>query len=462
MDRNRGENMICHTRNPHTGNACRLFEAGLFVALFAPVVLAKAPERVLLVENHSDVLVPWIQTKVTNAIVVNVDAHDDCLPISAEQMSTLKHLFETNNLAAIRKANGVADSGLYNIADFITAAYGLGIAREAVWAAPLPVNLSKAFAHLPFRVCLVDSLPTIPVKGPVILTVDADIVDHYARYQCMSETQAIRRIAQTVRGLPWDIVHLSVSFSCDGGYLPLTNRWVGNAMQEALEGKDISRPQAAWPMLEKVEDWHRSLPPDEIAKRVKPLVLNLPANPWLRVYLADALFQAGDITGSLAQGKEAARLDPGCCRILAELGGQLAAMDRLDEAERFLNAAPAVVNPESEIALAQRLDRAGQTAKAIVHYSRMAKQVANYSAELLIGYGYERLRDTTNARKHYVHAVELLAKPVSEMAGFANLSLAVAAAEQFFIAGGDQKFADALRRDHRLAIYFNTDAQGHY
>jgi tetratricopeptide (TPR) repeat protein len=226
-------------------------------------------------------------------------------------------------------------------------------------------------------------------------------------------------------------------------------------MVEALEGKDLSRPNAPWLMLAKVEDWRRSLLPREIVRRVRPLVLEHPTNPWLRVYLADALFRADDVPGALAEGKEAARLDPGCCRILPELGDQLAVMGRLDESERFLAAAPAVIYPEAEIALAQGLDRAGQTARAIAHYSRISKQAANYSADLLIGYGYERLGDTTRARQHYLRAVALLAQPVSEMAGFANLTLSVAAAERFLRANGYHDEAQALHRDHRLAIYFN-------
>jgi Flp pilus assembly protein TadD len=429
-------------------------------ALLSWTAMAALPPKVLLVENHSDVLVPWIQTGVRGAVVVNVDAHDDCLPVTPENISKLRRLYAAGDVAAIGRANGVADSGLYNIADYITAAYALGIAREAVWAAPLPENLSKVFTHLPFRTCLADSLSALLLQGPVLLTVDADIVDHFANYQCINLVEAVRRIAATLRAVPWDVKHASVSFSCDGGYLPLTIRWLGNAMQEALEGKDLSRPQAPWPTLVKVEDWRRSLLPREIVRRVRPLVLKRPKDPWLRVYLADALFRADSVSGALAEGKQAARFDPGCCRILLEIGGQLAAIGRLDEAEQFLAGAPAVVNAAAELALAQGLDRAGHTARAIEHYSRISKQVANYSADLLIGYGYERLGDTTRARQHYLRAVALLAKPVSEMAGFADLTLSVASAERFLRVNGHQAQAQALRRDHRLAIYFNKDTGG--
>jgi tetratricopeptide (TPR) repeat protein len=434
-----------------------LLAAASFFALSSAPAMAKLPPHVVLVENHSDVLVPWIQAKVRGAVVVNVDAHDDCLPITPEQISKLKRLFAAGDVAAIGRANGVADSGLYNIADFITAACALGIAREAVWAAPLPDDLSRVFTHLPFRTWLIDSLSALRLQGPVLLTVDADVVDHFANYRCINLVEAVRRIATTLRALPWDVKHLSVTFSCDGGYLPINIRWIGNAMVEALEGKDLSRPQAPWLTLVKVEDWRRSLLPRDIVKRVRPLVARQPANPWLHVYLCDALFRADSVSSALAEGKKAARLDSGCCRILAEIGGQLASAGRLDEAERFLAAAPAVVNADAEFALAQGLDRAGHTAKAIEHYSRMSKQAANYSADLLIGYGYERLGDTTQARQHYLRAVALLAKPVSEMAGFADLTLSVAAAERFFRTTGDLESAQALRRDHRLVRYFEND-----
>ncbi|HUI92716.1 MAG TPA: hypothetical protein VLX68_10755 [Chitinivibrionales bacterium] len=421
---------------------------------------AKLPQQVILVENHSDVLVPWIKTGVKGAIVVNVDAHDDCTPITPEQIDKLKLRFAAGDLAAISRANGVSDSGLYNIADFITAAYNLGIAREEVWAAPLPGNLSRVFTHLPFRTWLIDSLSALKLQGPVLLTVDADVVDHFANYRCINLVEAVRRIAAIIRALPWDVKHLSVAYSCDGGYLPINIRWIGYAMKEALEGKDLSRPQAPWLTLVKVEDWRRSLPPSEIVKRVRPLVLAQPANPWLHVYMSDALFRAGDVPGALAEGKKAVRLDSGCCRILAELGGQLASAGRLDEAERFIAAAPGVVNTDAEFTLAQGLDQNGHTVEAIKHYSRISKLEANYSMDLLIGYGYERLGDTARARQYYLHAVALLANPVSEMAGFADLTRSVAAAESYFRSAGDAASAQALRRDHRLTKYFTQDSSG--
>jgi Flp pilus assembly protein TadD len=433
--------------------------AAFLFGLLPPAAMAALPP-VLVVENHSDVLVPWIKTGVRGAVVVNVDGHDDCTPITQENISKLRRLFAAGDVAAIGRANGIADSGLYNIADFITAAYALGIAREVVWAAPLPDAVSKVLTHLPFRTSLIDSVSALRLQGPVLLTVDADCVPSYAKYRCINLVEAVCRIGKTFRAVPWDVKHASVCFSVDGGYLPVTLRWIGNALHEALNGKDPSAPNAPWPLLAKVEDWRRSLLPREIVRRVRYLVQKHPRDPWLRVYLSDALFRADSVSDALAEGKKAARLDPGCCHILPELGGQLADAGRLEEAERFLAAAPAVVNDVAEVALAQGLDRAGHTAKAIEHYSRICKKEANYSLDLLIGYGYERLGDTTQARQHYRHAVALLAKPVSEMAGFADLTTSAAAAERFFRTTGDQGSAQALRRDPRLVRYFDNDGGG--
>lgn len=438
---------------------CRLLlgVAAVLFGLLPPAAMAALPP-VLLVEDHSDVLVPWIRTGIRGAVVVNVDAHDDCIPITPENISKLRRLFAAGDVAAIGRANTVADSGLYNLSDFITAACGLGIAREEVWVEPPLQAPGKVWTHLQFRTCPLESLPAL--KGPVLLTVDADFVVPFAKNRCIRLVKAVRLIAETLRAVPWDVKHVSVSFSLYGGYLPVTLRWIGNALQEALEGKDLSRPKAPWALLDTVEDWRRSLLPGEIVRRVRPLVQKRPTDPWLRVYLSDALFRADSVSAALAEGKQAARLDPGCCRILPELGEQLATTGRLEEAERFLAAAPAIVNAPAELALAQGLDRAGHTAKAIEHYSRICKMEANYSADLLIGYGYERLGDTTQARKHYLRAVALLAKPVSEMTGFADLTASAAAAEHFLRVNGYQGQAQALRRDHRLAIYFNKDTVG--
>jgi tetratricopeptide (TPR) repeat protein len=433
------------------------------VILFAffPIAAMAALPPVLLVDDHSDVLVPWIKTGIRGAVVVNVDAHDDCVPITQQHINKLRHFLEVGDMAAIGRANTVADSGLYDISNFISAAYALGIAREAVWAAPLFDAPGLVYDHLPFRTCSMDSLSALRIKEPVLLTVDADCVNSFANYRCINLVEAVRRIAEALRGMPWNVVHASVSFSTDGRYLPVTLRWIGNALQEAIEGKNLSRPNAPWSMLAKVEDWRRSLPPREIVRLVRPLVQKQPKNPWFRVYLSDALFRADSLSSALAEGKKAALLDQGCCRILLELGDQLAIAGRLDEAELFLAAAPTLVSASAEFALAQGLDQAGHTAKAIEHYSRIYKQVANYSTDLLIGYGYERLGDTAKAKQYYLHAVALLANPVSEMAGFANLTLSVAAAEHFLRSNGYEEQAQALRKDHRLLFYFeNKDTSG--
>lgn len=436
--------------------------AAALYALSPTAAMAELPPKVLLVENHSDVLVPWIRTGVHGAIVVNVDAHDDCLPITPDQASRLRHFLAAGDVAAIGRANSGADSGLYGIGTYIAAACALGIASEAVWVAPLiqaPGRLS--WTNFPARTCPLESLPEL--RGPVFLTVDADIVPSFANHRCIDPVEAVRQIGRTLRAVPWNVVHASVSFSVDGMYLPVTLRWVGNALQEALEGKDPSRPNAPWPLLDKVEDWRRSLLPREIVRRVRPLVRKRPADPWLRVYLADALFRADDVGDALAEGKKAASLDTGCCRILPELGRQLADAGRLDEAERFLAAAPAVVNIPAELDLAQALDQAGRTARAIEHYSRVCGKVANYSAELLIGYGYERLGDKSRARQHYLHAVALIVNPVDEMpafAAFADIAPAEVAAERLLRASGDQQQAQVLRRDPKLAPLFDKDKDG--
>jgi hypothetical protein len=433
-----------------------LVAAALLHVCLPHAIMAGLP-KVILVENHGDVLIHWVKTGVKGAVVVNVDAHDDCAPIPANFTARLRHFFTDGNTAAIERANSAADSGLYGIRDFISAACAIGVAREVVWVAPPLTAQSLVWTHLTFRTCPPESLPEL--KGPVFLTVDADFIPTYAATRCINEVEAVRRIGETLRAVPWNVVHASVCFSVDGGYLPVTLRWVGNALQEALEGKNLSRPGAPWQQLGTVENWRRGELPHEVVRLVSPLVLKHPGDPWLHVYLADALFRADDISGALAEGRKAAQLDSGCCRILPEMGRQLADAGRLDEAEKFLAAAPAVVNFTAEIALARALDRAGHTARAIPHLLRLRGQLANYSVDLLLGYGYERLGDSTRARQHYLGAVALLAAPVSEMSAFPDLAPAVASAERFLRTTGHKRQAKAFRRDPRIVTFFDKHAE---
>jgi hypothetical protein len=453
--------MFCGTRFPRNRtNRHLLAAAAVLFALSSHAVLAALPP-VLLVENHGDVLVHWVKTGVRGAVVVNVDAHDDCVPIPSKNAIKLRGYLAAGDTAAIGQANTASDSGLYYIGDYIAAACALGTAGEAVWVAPLaraPGLFTKS-TDFKVRTCPLESLPAL--KGPVLLTVDADVVPSFAEYRCISLVEAVRQIGATLRSAPWNVVHASVCFSVDGGYLPVQLRWVGNALQEALNGKDPTRVEAAWPLLGKVEGWRRGLPASEVVRLVRPLVLQRPTDPWLRVYLADALYKINDVPGALAEGSKAARLDPGCCRILPELGSRLADAGRLDEAERFLVAAPAVVNVPAEVVMVQALDRAGHTLRAIKHLSRICGQVANYSAELYIGYEFERLGDTAQARQRYLRALALLAAPVGEMPALLEIGQAVVSAERLLRLSGYQEQAMVLRRDSKLAPSFdNKDTSG--
>ena len=413
----------------------------------------KAPPEVILIESSSDVLIHWIKTGVRGAVAVNVNAHDDCAPIPSNNIAKLKRYHKTGNLAAIDLATSSPDSVLFGINDVISAACALGIARKAIWVAPTLRAPTLVREHIPFFTCTLDSLPKLR-KTPVLINVDADFVPAFAAQQLINLIEAIQRIGEKLRATPWNVVQISVSFSVDGGYIPVRLRWVGNALQEALEGKNLSRPEAPWSLLLKVEDWHGGLPPGEVVRKIRPLVHKRPDDPWLHVYLAEVLYKSGDVSGALTEGLKAMELDSGCCRILPELGRQLADAGRLEEAERFLAAAPAVMNVAAEQALALALDRAGRTVKAIEHLIRIREWQANYSVDLLIGYGYERLRDTTKARRYYRRAVSLLGATVGEMPAFPNTGRIAIAAERFLKTVGDRKEAMTLRRDPRLISFF--------
>jgi len=421
------------------------------VCLSAVAITALPP--VILVENHSDVFPFWVQTGIRGAAVVNVDAHYDCYPISQRRADKLRLLVEAGDIAGIDRANSGLDSGLYGIENFITAAYNSGIAREEVWVAPPLEALNKKWTHLPFSTCPLESLPKI--KGPVLLTVDADFVLPYASARCISELEAVRRIAKILRTVPWNVVHASVCFSVDGNYLPETMRWIGNALEQALNGKDVFRPDTPWTLLSKVEKLRLGLPPNIFVEHIQPFVRKHPKNPWLHVYCADALFRIGDVSGALAAGRKAAHYDPGCSRILPEIGRQLATANRLDTAEIFLAAAPNVVNVAAELTLAQALDKAGRTTDAIGHYSRIRNHVSLYCTDLLLGYAYERLGDSTKALQHYLATLALLNSDIGEMPSFPNVDSAILSAEHFLRSTGNVKQADAFRRDPRIAPSFN-------
>jgi tetratricopeptide (TPR) repeat protein len=428
------------------------------VILLFPLVASAGLPPALLVENHSDVFVPWIANGVRGAVVVNVDAHDDCDLIAPVKAEKLRRLLKAGDMAAIGRANGGADSSLYTIANYIAAACAVGMATEAVWVAPTVEKQGLLNKTTPFRVrtCPIELLPEI--HEPVLLTVDADIIPSFAAHRNLTVVEAAQRIGKNLRAAPWRVVHTSVCVSNDGRYLPVTLRWIANALQEALDGKELSRPGSPWPLLGRVEDWRRSLLPAEFVRRVKPLLRDHPVNPWLHLYLSDAHFKADDVTDALNEGIKAARLDPGCCRILPEIGGQLADADRIDEAEKFFAAAPGIVNIDAELSYARALDRAGKIAQSITPLSRISAQTSMYGPALLIGYAYEKLGDTLQAGRSYRRMIALLRTEPGSMPAYPEVGPALNSAEKFLRLHGEGAMAQLLREDPRTGTLFGSDS----
>jgi hypothetical protein len=84
-----------------------------FVVL--PNAVTGALSHAILIENHSDIFPFWVQAGIRAAVVVNVDAHDDCLPMSQRRAEKLRRLVDAGDIAAIDCAISGSDAGLYYI-----------------------------------------------------------------------------------------------------------------------------------------------------------------------------------------------------------------------------------------------------------------------------------------------------------------------------------------------------------
>lgn len=357
------------------GLAARLLAAAA-LALAAPaaagaaVIGAEPPDRVLVVQDHSEVLCAWYEAGVRGLPLIHIDAHPDWYSAQLRierPVEEVREALEAGSCAELAPRVGYWARGdaLYGIADFVYPAFRLGVVREVWWVVPARRRMPQAafepfrrwlrdrwqfpddflaalrydgavvrgtFRGLPVRLVTLDDLPSL--SEPVLLDVDVDYLVSLYRDEGrdgMLDVLSWFFRALAGKGLRSDFV--TVARSVDRMYTPQRFAYLADRVREFVQEPDRvwPRPPEAWRLQDEVERLEASGALEAALARADALASLEPASA-VPLYDRVRLLRArGEGDSALRALRRAVALDPSYRYGYFELATDLYAGGRREE-----------------------------------------------------------------------------------------------------------------------------------
>lgn len=334
-------------------------------------VLGKVPLKgTLVVEDHHRALSHWAEQGKRDAVLINIDTHDDFRWIPDAKLTALGEIYRRRDWQSFRGDDQVADRNLYHIGNWIYAGARLGIFREIYWVIPYnyfslanPDRELRQFLHsyavseediktfalrnnrfqgvchgMPVTICGLESLPDI--SAPLLLSLDVDFFPTYSSQYKSPYLAAIHSMFDALSSKNYRIDSAVLCYSVNGDYyLPPHLRWVGDTVKQALERPGLlnESPSELLTLLQQLDNAYRS------SNAAEMLALSgefLPRyqEPELLLYYAYALLLQGDVNKAFDAVMASCRREKLYATALPFIGMRLYLSGRYPEAERFFAA----------------------------------------------------------------------------------------------------------------------------
>jgi hypothetical protein len=305
-----------------------------------------------LLEDHSDALERWLRLGIEDAVLINIDAHDDLRWIPADKIEELRHLVRKGDRKSIALANSAGDQGLYHPGSFIFAACRLGMVGKVYWVIPFayfqgqnPSEDLDAFlasygfgdrcietfslhngcyqgiyAGIELTICGIEHLPQ--VDEPVILSIDADFFPPFASWYGRDVLSAMSVFSSAMAEKSYRIQDAFVACSVNGGFLSAARRWIAGHCMEMLDHRQgIGGPYPeAWLVHNLADTYYMKGNAAALLDLTRRYRKRFARDPCLRAYQAFALQALGDSQGAFELASGLASLDVRYAFVLADLG----------------------------------------------------------------------------------------------------------------------------------------------
>ncbi|OGW25916.1 MAG: hypothetical protein A2X59_02340 [Nitrospirae bacterium GWC2_42_7] len=475
----------------------------LFLSLLSAYTLRKpdkqifsAPFDIKVFEDHRDALEHWAKKEFRDAVLVNIDAHDDIQMVSTENMNRLKEISQktvNSGLGGHNFSENESISPLITNSNFINAAVKLGIIKRVVWIVPSTfdlfqdnsmqlVSLLKAYGfqkedintfkmkgecfrgrafEVPLDICDINSLPYL--NEPVLLSIDADYFPLAVSGNNYKITKSIQNTVNRIFSKGYTIQDAVVAYSVNGGFLNTTHRWVGDLAADLLRSPEMraeSELPEKYAVLQSVDLLLTMKRHKDLLDYLLPYLKKDEKNPAINMYVAKAYHELGEIDKSFAYAEKACLAENNYCYGLPELGSNILDDHGLASAERFFVRGYEMCPKMDyrQFRFAMKLKQSGRYKDAIKYFKVFRDLHGSFPVDLYIAEAYLLIGDEISALKYFDSArTELLQNP-NALASFGDLST-IKRAVSFYEEKGLNKSAEELNQimkpGHINAINFS-------
>ncbi|MSN26294.1 MAG: hypothetical protein GJV46_10560 [Geobacter sp.] len=329
-------------------------------------VIGKDSIKPLIVEDHSLALPHWAEKGIRNAVLINIDTHDDIRWVQDKNIDALRDIYRRKDWKLFRESGSLSDNTLYHIGNWIYAGGHLGIFSEVYWVIPFDVlsmenpdlqmrrflrdyefneqeiqtfslhgrQFRGSFHGIPLTVCDIKSLPDI--SDPVLLSMDTDYFPPYSTVNEKSYLSALHEVFQALYAKKYKVLDAVVCYSVNSNYLPPYLRWVGDTIAAILEkpGMINKEPLEQLTLLQQIDNSYRGTDATEMLKLISSWMVKYPL-PSLQLYKAYAHVLQGESDHAYQAAVESCKTDRLYCTGLPNIGSYYYSEGRYKTAEKF-------------------------------------------------------------------------------------------------------------------------------
>lgn len=412
----------------------------------APVFGKEAVQAPLVIEDHGDALMHWAKQGVADAILVNIDKHDDFRFIADGKIEELRQIYRKKEWQSFANAGKGGDGSLYGIGNWIYAGARLGVFREAYWVVPfdcfsrenaevflrgfleiihfsdedirtfhlLDNRFCGIFRGIKVTICGIESLPDI--SSPLLLSFCMDFFPAFSDAYRVSYLTAFSHTFEALYRKKYQIQDAVVSYSVNGDYyLQPHHRWLGDAVVKILGNPEMIRtpPTELLTLLQQIENDYRSVDGEGMLQLVDGHLVAYPTAA-LFLYKAYAHLLLGNSEKSYLAAIECCRIDRLYSTALPFMGIMYYTKGNYTVAEKFFRAGVAN-NPQMSNGLFQFghcLRKTGKLREALLVYEKDAFLQGAFPTQFLVAETHIFLNDPAAALKALNTAMTALKKNI--------------------------------------------------
>lgn len=442
-----------------------------------PVLGTDGLKDVRLIEDHRDAMAMWLQKGVRNAVLVNIDAHDDLKRVPPDEIEKMRQGCLREPLELSGSNDGCAPPGNNN---FIYIAAKLGIVKKVIWVIPSSYDLfsdsgtrlgallkmygftdqdiltftpkGRSFTGtvdgVPVTICDIASLPKI--RDPVLLTLDVDYFPAMVNDASFVITKSVTDTFKALFAKGYEIKDATVAYSVNGSFLSTCYRWVGDLSVDILRDPALlsqNELPVRYLFLQRADMLLVMKRYQELLQHTSIYLENQGTDPSVYIYAAQAQQGLGNTSESFRLAEKACMAEKDYCYGLPELGGILLQQYDLNMAEKFFARGYALCPDmdHGQFPLAMALRKSGRHDDAIRYFQAFRNCYGSFPVDFYIAETYLMKGDEKSALAYYDSGRRALAKNAALLSGFGDFKTLEKAAE-FYERKGHVMQAAELRK----------------